>query len=223
VEEKTGGLAAGAAWDPHGPAYQALTTHMFRPPKYTSADGERVVSVVPGMDHSQWVALEALVFEAIAAPIKASNDRKEADSATKKAAAKAKKEERLAKGEPKMMDVVGSYNGLYAGGGFPERVLQVEQTAERAVKETAERRQQRQASKKSKVLADLVGARKRIEDGGKPFPTFPQMRAVVLAYRKHKEVSETTLNDLSKLMKSLPSTKPEYDLVLTEAGDEGIL
>jgi hypothetical protein len=166
--------------------------------------------------------LETLVFEAIAAPIKASNDRKEAESATKKAAAKAKKEERLAKGEPKLMDVVGSYNGLYAGGDFPERVLQVEQTAERAVKETAERRQQRQASKKSKVLADLVGARKRIEDGGKPFPTVPQMRAVVLAYRKHKEVSETTLNDLSKLMKSLPSTKPEYDLVLTEAGDEGI-
>mmetsp|Transcript_39894 Transcript_39894/g.78554 ORF Transcript_39894/g.78554 Transcript_39894/m.78554 type:complete len:120 (+) Transcript_39894:556-915(+) len=104
-----------------------MAEHFFSPPTYTTADDKRVVSVVPGMDHSKWVSLEKVVFGAISAPIRHANDMKEADTATKKAAAREKREDRARKVKPKLGDVTGSHSGLYLGVAFPEDVQHVEQ------------------------------------------------------------------------------------------------
>jgi hypothetical protein len=216
VERRVGGL------DGYGPAYEKMYEHMYKPPTYTTADGRRIVSVVPGMDHSKWVALDKLVFVAIAAPIHSANEMKEVENENKRAAAKARKEERQEKDLPVLGDIVGSYSGLCAGGSLPEQVLHVEQVAAKHAEGVTQRRQARQQSAESKTQAELVEARRRIVSKDvKDKPAMPHMKAVVLAYRQNKGASDEALAALKKKMDCAATTKVEFDVALVDVGTAG--
>lgn len=217
VDEQAQRAAAGLPQDVRGPVYDKMAEHFFSPPTYTTVDDKRVVSVVPGMDHSKWVSLEKVVFGAISAPIRHANDMKEADTATKKAAAREKREDRARKVKPKLGDVTGSYSGLYLGGAFPEDVQHVEQVARQDSAEAAHEREERQHRAEGETRADLIEGRRWVEsEVSKDKPTMVHKKAILIAYRQFKGGDEEAL----KALKENTGKAADCEVVFTAALEE---
>ena len=217
VDEQAQRAAAGLPQDVRGPVYDKMAEHFFSPPTYTTVDDKRVVSVVPGMDHSKWVSLEKVVFGAISAPIRHANDMKEADTATKKAAAREKREDRARKVKPKLGDVTGSYSGLYLGGAFPEDVQHVEQVARQDSAEAAHEREERQHRAEGETRADLIEGRRRVEpEVSKDKSAMVHKKAILVAYHQFKGGDEEAL----KALKENTGKAADCEVVFTAALEE---
>jgi hypothetical protein len=218
VEEKR----EAAEGDVFGPAYDAMTAHYYRPPKFTSSKGV-LVSVVPGLDHSKWLAARAVVLEALKEPIEQSNKLQEEATAEKKMKSKEKRDARLLANEPKMSDVTNTHQGLFLGGNLPEQIQHVVEVATRQGEEKSMRALVKKGAAKEKEMATLLEAKQRLESQTKRDLTKPQREAVVVRYLKLEGAEDGRIKETRKNMAtSAAASKQTFDDLVAKLAAENI-
>ena len=110
-----------------------------------------------------------------------------------------------------LVDMVSRTLSFLFGGQNPAEVLL-------SRKRTTSSRAPRVAANTGPLLA---GARERLKPGSKVVPTVPQMKAVVLAYKKVKGAGRQQLTEVRRSMKGKAETSAAFKAVLEVCGADG--